>query len=188
MMRMFLRAAASLVLVAAPLSFAAAADVGKLVDSVPPEAADVVSGGHWSADGKGAFYRALVVLAGDKAAIANVYLQWLSFGDAAKPVVVKSVPVKEINDQNLGNASIEIGGEEDKENEATIFVSSYDVEEEDISLLIKATKPGAYTVAKAPPKGPEQGSGQGSPQGAPQAGAPSEGEAPAKGEKPGMED
>ena len=97
-------------------------------------------------------------MAGEKAAIANVYLQWLSFGDAAKPTVVKSVPVKEINDQNLGNASIEIGGEEDKENEATIFVSSYDVEEDkDISLLIKATKPGTYTVAKAPPEGPEQG-------------------------------
>jgi len=72
---------------------------------------------------------------------------------------VKSVPVKEINDQNLGNASIEIGGEEDKENEATIFVSSYDVEEDkDISL--------SYTVAKTPPRGPEQGSGEGTPKGA----------------------
>lgn len=189
MMRTFLRAAASLVLVATPLSFAAAADAGKLVDSTAPEVADVVSGGHWSADGKGGFYRALVVMAGDKAAIANVYLQWLSFGDGSKPVVVKSVPVKEINDQNLGNASIEIGGEEDKENEATIFVSSYDVEEDkDISLLIKATKPGTYTVEKAPPESGEQGSGQGAPQAAPQAGAPSEGKAPAKGEKPGVED
>ena len=96
---------------------------------------------------------------------------------------VKSVPVKEINDQNLGNASIEIGGEEDKENEATIFVSSYDVEEDkDISLLIKATKPATYTVAKAPPEGPE------APKGTPQAGAPRDGKAPPKGEKPGVED
>ena len=80
---------------------------------------------------------------------------------------MKSVPVKEINDQNLGNASIEIGGEEDNENEATIFVSSYDVEEDKgISLLIKVTKPGTYTVAKAPPRGPEQGSGEGTPKGA----------------------
>jgi len=102
---------------------------------------------------------------------------------------VKSLPVKEINDQNLGNASIEIGGEQDKENEATIFVSSYDVEEDkDISLLIKATKGGTYTVAKGPPEGPEQGSGEGAPKGTPQAGAPSEGKAPAKGEKPGVED
>jgi len=96
---------------------------------------------------------------------------------------VKSVPVKEINDQNLGNASIEIGGEEDKENEATIFVSSYDVEEDKgISLLIKVTKPGTYTVAKAPPEGPE------APKGTPQAGAPSDSKAPPKGEKPGVED
>ena len=57
-------------------------------DSTAPEVADVVSGGHWSADGKGGFYRALVVMAGENAAIANVYLQWLSFGDAAKPTVV----------------------------------------------------------------------------------------------------
>ena len=130
-------------------------------------------------------------MAGDKAAIANVYLQWLSFGDAAKPTVVKSVPVKEINDQNLGNASIEIGGEEDKENEATIFVSSYDVEEDkDISLLIKATKPGTYTVARRPLRAPSRAlaRARGSGEGAPQAGAPSEGKAPAKGEKPGVED
>src|SRR5262245_22098876 len=93
------------------------------------------------------------------------------------------------HDQNLGNASIEIGGEEDKENEATIFVSSYDVEEDkDISLLIKATKPGTYTVAKAPPEGLEQGSGEGTPKGTPEPGAPSEGKAPAKGEKRGVED
>jgi hypothetical protein len=138
---------------------------------------------------KGGFYRALVVMAGEKAAIANIYLQWLSFGGTAKPTVVKSVPVKEINDQNLGNGSIEIGGEEDKENEATIFVSSYDVEEDkDISLLIEATKPGTYTVAKALAEGPEQGSGEGAPKGAPQAAAPSDGKAPPKGEKPGVED
>ena len=93
---------------------------------------------------------------------------------------MKSVPVKEINDQNLGNASIEIGGEEDKENEATIFVSSYDVEEDkDISLLTRSRR--------RPPQGPEQGSGEGAPKGAPQAGAPS-GKAPPKGEKPGVED
>ncbi|HET7448483.1 MAG TPA: hypothetical protein VFJ49_11360, partial [Methyloceanibacter sp.] len=67
--------------------------------------------------------------------------------------------------------------------------SSYDVEEDkDISLLIKATKPGTYTVEKAPPESGEQGSGQGAPQAAPRAGAPSEGKALAKGEKPGVED
>jgi hypothetical protein len=188
-MRASLRAAAILMLIATPLSFAAAADAGKLADSIGPEVSEVASGGQWSGDGKGGFYRAIVVMAGDKAAIANVYLQWLSFGDGAKPVIVKIVPIKEINDQNLGNASIEIGGEQDKENESTIFVSSYDVEEDkDISLPIKATKPGAYTIEKAPPEGAEQGSDEGGPAGEPQAGAASAGKAPAKGEAPGVED
>ena len=167
-MRTFLRSASTLVLVATPVSFAAAADAGKLVDSIAPEVSEVASSGQWSADGKSDFYRALVVMAADKAAIANVYLQWLSYGDGSKPVIVKSIPVKEINDQTLGNASIEIGGEQDKENEARIFVSSYDVEEDkDISLLIKATKPGVYTIEKAPPEGTEQGSDEGRPVGEP---------------------
>jgi hypothetical protein len=187
MMRTFLRAAAMLVLIATPLSLGAAADAGKLVDSIAPEVSEVASGGQWSADGKGGFYRALVVMAGDKAAIANVYLEWMTFDDGSKPVVVKSIPVKEINDQNLGNASIEIGGENDKENETTIFVSSYDIEEDkDISLLIKATKPGAYTIEKALTEGAEQGSGQRAPE-VEQTAAPSKGKGPTKDEAPGVE-
>ena len=174
----FLRAAATLLLVAAPLSFAAAEDAGKVVDAVAPEVSEVASGGHWSADGKGGFYRALVVMAGEKGATVNIYLQWLSFGDGKTPTVVKSVPVKEINDQKLGNASILLGGEEDKDNETTILVSSYDIDEdEDISLYIKATNPGTYTMEKAPPEGAE-----GPPEEAP------DGAKPGKEEKPGVED
>jgi hypothetical protein len=184
MTRTFLRAAATLLLVAAPLSLAVAADAGKVADAVATEVSEVASGGHWSADGKGGFYRALVVMAGDKAAIANVYLQWLSFGDGGTPTIVKSVPVKEINDQNLGNASIEIGGENDKENETTIFVSSYDLEEDkDISLLGKVTKPGVYTIEKVPAEGAEQGGPAQEPEGE----APGK-KAPGKGEAPGLED
>jgi hypothetical protein len=44
------------------------------------------------------------------------------------------VPLKEVNDQKLGNASIEIEGEESKDNEITIIVSSYDFDaDKDIS-------------------------------------------------------
>ena len=79
---------------------------------------------------------------------------------------------------------IEIGGENDKENETTIFVSSYDVEEDkDISLYVKATKPGAYTVEKAPSEGAEQGGTAEAPEGE----APGK-KAPGKGEAPGVED
>lgn len=174
----FLRAAATLLLVAAPLSFAAAEDAGKVVDTVAPEVSEVASGGHWSADGKGGFYRALVVMAGEKGATVNIYLQWLSFGDGKTPTIVKSVPVKEINDKKLGNASILLGGEEDKDNETTILVSSYDIDEdEDISLYLKATTPGTYTMEKAPPAGAE-----GPPEEAP------DGAKPGKEEKPGVED
>ena len=175
----FLRAAATLLFVAAPLSLAAAEDAGKVVDAVAPEVSEVASGGHWSADGKGGFYRALVVMAGEKGATVNIYLQWLSFGDGKTPIIVKSVPVKEINDKKLGNASITIGGEEDKDNETTISVSSYDIDEdEDISLYVKATNPGTYTMEKAPPEGAEEEGPEESPKGS---GA-------GKDEAPGVED
>jgi hypothetical protein len=170
------RAAAALAVLTLTLSFAAAEDAGKLVDAVGPEISEIASGGHWSADGKGGFYRAIVVMAGDKGATAEVYLQWVSFGEG-KPVVVKSLPIKEVNDRKLGNAAIDIGGEDDKENETTIFISSYDIEQdEDISLFVKATTPGTYTMEKAPPEG--EAEGEGAPAGA---GAGEE-------EAPGVED
>jgi hypothetical protein len=174
------RAAAALTFLTAPLSFAAAEDAGKLVDQVAPEVSEVASGGHWSADGNGGFYRAFVVTAGEKGGTVEVYLQWVSFGDG-KPAVVKSLPVKEINDQKLGNASIDIGGEDDKENETTIFISSYDIDEDkDISLFVKATNPGTYTLEKAPPGSDEDG-GEGGEGGSGDEGA-------GKKESPGVED
>ena len=84
-------------------------------------------------------------MAGEKGGTAEVYLQWVSFGDG-KPAVVKSLPIKEVNDQKLGNASIAIGGEDDKENETTIFISSYDIDEDkDISLLRQGHQPQELT-------------------------------------------
>lgn len=42
----------------------------------------------------------------------------------------------------------------------TIFISSYDIDEDkDISLLVKATNPGNYTMAKASPESDAQGEG-----------------------------
>ena len=58
MLATILRAAALIALSLVPLASAAAADDDtKLVESIPPEVADVVSGGSWSADKKGGFYR-----------------------------------------------------------------------------------------------------------------------------------
>jgi len=53
------------------------------------------------------------------------------------------------------NASIEIEGEESKDNEVTVIVSSYDFDaDKDNTLFVKAGQPGTYAMAKAPPKAP----------------------------------
>ena len=158
MLTTILRATALMAFALLPLASPAAADdYTKLVESIPPGVADVVSGGSWSADKKGGFYRAFVIMSGDEKNFgAHVYLQWLALSnDSPIPTVVKTVPVKEINDQNLANASIEIDGEENKDNEVTVIVSSYDFDaDKDITLFVKAGQPGTYAMAEAPPKGP----------------------------------
>ena len=71
------------------------------------------------------------------------------------PKVIATMPIKEVNDQKLANASIEIEGEESKDNEITIIVSSYDFDaDKDISLYVKGTAPGKYAMSKAPAKTP----------------------------------
>ena len=46
-------------------------------------------------------------------------------------------------------------GEQSKDNEITIIVSSYDFEaDKDITLYVKGTAPGKYAMAKAPAKSP----------------------------------
>ena len=46
---------------------------------------------------------------------AHIFLQWLALSEASPvPTVVKTVPMEEVNDQKLANASIEIEGEENK--------------------------------------------------------------------------
>ena len=157
MLKLMLRAIALLGLALVPLRPAAAENAGKLVDSLPTEIADVVTGGSWSADKQGGFYRAIVVMTGsEKDFGARVFLQWLALSETNPvPKVLATVPIKEVNDQKLANASIEIEGEESKDNEITIIVSSYDFDaDKDISLFVKGTAPGKYSMAKAPLKGP----------------------------------
>ncbi len=171
-----LRAAALLAFIAMPLATAAAEDDAALVGALSPQIADVVSGGSWSEGGQGGFYRAISVMSGDgKSFGAHVYVQWLAFEEKNPvPKVVKTVPIKEINDQKLPNASIDIEGEENKDNEVTVTVGSYDVDaDKDIVLQVKAGAPGTYTMVKTPPKGAEP---------------PAKDGAPAKPEKPGTED
>lgn len=82
---------------------------------------------------------------------ARVFLQWLALSETNPiPTVVATVPIKEVNDQKLANASIEIEGEESKDNEITIVVSSYFEADKDINLFVKGTAPGKYAMAKTP--------------------------------------
>lgn len=155
MLRIILGATALLSFSLAFLAPAAAEDGAKLVESVPPEVADVVTGGSWSAGEQGGLYRAFVVMSGSGEDFgARIYLQWLALSDDSPvPTVVKTVPVKEINDQNLPNASIEIDGEVNKDNEIFLIVGAYDFEtDKDILLFVKAGQPGTYSVEKTPPK------------------------------------
>jgi hypothetical protein len=171
MLKTYLRAAAIVITLAAPAATNALADDTKLVDAVAPEVAEVATGGSWSADKQGGFYRAIVLMTGDQKSFgAHVYLQWLAFTETSPiPAVVKTVPIKEINDQGLANASIALEGEEGKDNEVTIVVSSYDLDEDkDITLFVKAGQPGKYAMAEAPKDKDD--------------------DAPAKKEAPGQED
>ena len=154
MLKSISRAIAFLALALVPLTSASAQeDDAKIVAGVPTEVADIVTGGSWSADKQGGFYRAFVIMNGTQETFsARVFLQWLALSETTPvPTVVATVPIKEVNDQKLANASIEIEGEDSKDNEITIVVSSYDFEaDKDINLFVKGTAPGKYTMAKAP--------------------------------------
>jgi len=156
MLKSVLRATALLaVALIPPASALAADDDAKIVEGLPPEVADVVTGGSWSEGKQGGFYRAIVVMSGTEQSFgARVYLQWLALSETDPvPKIVATVPLKEVNDQKLGNASIEIEGEETKDNQITIIVSSYDFDaDKDITLYVKGTAPGKYAMAKAPAK------------------------------------
>ena len=67
MLKSISRAIAFLALALVPLTSATAQeDDAKIVASVPPEVADIVTGGSWSADKQGGFYRAFVIMSGNQ--------------------------------------------------------------------------------------------------------------------------
>jgi hypothetical protein len=83
MLKSLLRATALLAVALIPPAAASAADDdAKLVESLPPEVADVVTGGSWSEGKQGGFYRAIVVMSGTEQSFgARVFLQWLALSE-----------------------------------------------------------------------------------------------------------
>lgn len=95
------RAVALLALALVPFASAAAEeDDAKIVAAVPTEVADVVTGGSWSADEQGGFYRAFVIMNGTQETFsARIFLQWLALSETNPvPTVVATVPIKEVNE------------------------------------------------------------------------------------------
>jgi hypothetical protein len=155
MLKTLLRACALVAGLLLPFAAIAAEDDASVAANLPTAVADVASGGNWSQDKQGGFYRALVIMAPERDGFAaHLYLQWLSLpADNSLPSVAKTVPVKEVNDQKLPFASLEMTGEDNKDNEITVIVSSFNAEQnKDIELYVKAGAPGTYGMEKAPPK------------------------------------
>ena len=151
MLQLLVRVLAALALSLPLYSVAEAQDEVKLVESIPPEVAEIVTGGGWTEGKQNGFYRIFVLMTGEEDKFgAKLYLQWLAVSeDKPEPAVLKTVPVAEINDRNLENAAIDIDGEATKENEIALVVSSFNFQaKKDIYLRVTASLPGKYAVSE----------------------------------------
>ena len=71
------------------------------------QVADVVTGGSWSAEKQGGFYRTIVIMTGNRKGLRRAGLLAMACSSSEAnpvPTVVATVPIKEINDQKLANA------------------------------------------------------------------------------------
>ena len=185
MLQLLVRVLAALALFLPLYSAAEAQDELKLVESIPPEVAEIVTGGGWTEGKQNGFYRIFVLMTGEEDKFgAKLYLQWLAVSeDKPEPAVLKTVPVAEINDRNLENAAIDIDGEATKENEIALVVSSFNFQaKKDIYLRVTASLPGKYAVSEMEAPAGQEGEA-GPPAGAGADAPPASGEAaPAAGE------
>jgi len=149
----------------------ARADGADLVNSLPAQIPEIVTGGSWKKGDIGGVYRAVVVLSEDRhgksgllskarednksktskapasTRKAEVFIQWIAYENGkATSRVVKTVSVKEFNEKNLRHAFLAM--DTLKDNEMTLLVTSYDEnKDKDVSVSVKATAPGIYEHA-----------------------------------------
>lgn len=145
------RLAASIALALAYAMPAAAQDAAKSAGAVPTDVSEIVSGGNWSEGETSGVFRAVVVTSSTgQSSQARVIVQMLAFEKANPlPKIVKSIPVKEVEDKKLPNAFLAMDVEND--NELTLIITSYDAEkDQDTSMLVKFDGTGKYEIVTAP--------------------------------------
>lgn len=128
-----------------------------MVQALPAEIPEVISGGGWQDGGLAGIYRGIIVMTqGTSGPEARVYVQWIGFkAEGGAPQIVKTVAIKEIADRRLANAQLAL--EADSDNEALLVVSTFDpVSQKPNAFAFKATKPGQVqpTALPASPAGP----------------------------------
>ncbi len=143
--------AATVAALAVPAALAASpADIAKAVD---PAVVQMVTGGNWEDGGKKGYYRAVMIAPATSASGAEVYLQWFqSAKDQTTPTLVLEVPIKEVNDLKLTDATLSM--ETLKANEFILYVEPNDPSKDtQQGFSVTATSPGKYTaVAGALPE------------------------------------
>jgi len=133
-------------------SRAEAASPAEIAAGLAPEVIAVVSGGKWQEGDRNGGYRAVLV-APAGAVGAQLYIEWLAAGaNGGAPSMVATVPVKEVNDLRLPNATL--SAESETDNQFTVFVESDDpATQSGNSYTVNAAAPGKYTFSLgAPPE------------------------------------
>jgi polyisoprenoid-binding protein YceI len=122
----------------------------QIVQTMPIDIPEVISGGGWQAEGVNGVYRAVVVItpAASGSAAARVYIQWIGLkADGSAPQIIKSTPLPGLD--QITNAQLSIDAE--KDNEATFVVTSYDSKTQKPQFAaFKATLPGDVKPAQLP--------------------------------------
>lgn len=136
--------AVAIVCLALTPGFAASpADIAKGIDSA---AVQIVTGGNWEDAGKKGYYRAVLIAPATTSGSAELYLQWFQASkDQASPGLVFQVPVKEVNDLKLTDATLSM--ETQNTNEFIFYVEPNDPSKDTLqSFSVSATLPGKYTA------------------------------------------
>jgi len=137
---------------ASPIALAQDKALDALIAAIPAEVPEVISGGSWNDAGAAGSYRAILLMGGrGKEFAARVYLQWIAFkAEGGEPQILKTMPIKEVNDKRWQNGFIAMGDAE-TDNEMTIIVTSYDPKlDKEVALAFKAGRPGSYAPTEPP--------------------------------------